>query len=173
MHNGNRYASIPIGLSVHLKETYQNMKTLFKKIKYDEHKWMVCGDLKVLSILLGQQGGYTKYPCFLCLWDSRAKNKHWICEQWPKRNEFTVGKKNILNESLVSPDKVLLPRLHIKLGLMKQYVKSLGNFKYICQKFSFFSDEKLKAGVFDGPKIRQLLEDKEFIETINPEEKNG
>ena len=65
LHNGNRYASIPIGHSVHLKETYQNM--LLTIIKYDEHKWMVCGDLKVLSILLGQQGVYTKYPCFLCL----------------------------------------------------------------------------------------------------------
>ena len=53
LHNGNRYASIPIGHSVHLKETYQNMKMLLTKIKYDEHKWMVCGDLKVLSILLG------------------------------------------------------------------------------------------------------------------------
>ena len=62
LHNGNKYASIPIGHSVHLKETYQNMKMLLTKIKYDEHKWMVCGDLKVLSILLGQQEGYTKYP---------------------------------------------------------------------------------------------------------------
>ena len=123
-HNGNRYAAIPIGHCVHLKETYQNMKMLLTKIKYDEHKWMVCGDLKVLSILLGQQGGYTKYPCFLCLWDSRVKNEHWIREQWPKRNEYTVGEKNILNESLVSPDKELLPPLHIKLRLMKQYVKS-------------------------------------------------
>ena len=38
---------------------------------------------------------------------------------------------------------------------MKQYVKSLDKggecFKYICQKFSFLSHEKLKAGVFDGP----------------------
>ena len=25
LHNGNRYASIPIGQSVHLKETYKNM----------------------------------------------------------------------------------------------------------------------------------------------------
>ena len=87
----------------------------------------------------------------LCLWDSRAKNEHWIREQWPKRNECTVGEKNILNQSLVSPDKVLLPPLHIKLGLMKQYVKSLDKggecFKYICQKFSFLSHEKIKAGV--------------------------
>ena len=77
---------------------------------------MVCGDLKVLSMLLGQQGGYAKYPCSLCLWDSRAKNERWIREQWPKRNEFTVGEKNILNQSLVSPDKVILPLLQFKLG---------------------------------------------------------
>ena len=73
--SGNRYASIPIGHSIHLKETYENMKMLPTKIKYDEHKWMLCGDLKVLSMLLGQQRGYTKYPCFLCLWDSRVKNE--------------------------------------------------------------------------------------------------
>ena len=127
--------------------------------------------------IVGSTRGYTKYPCFLCLWDSRAKNEHWIREQWPKRHEFTVGEKNICNESLVFPDKVILPPLHIKLGLMKQYIKSLDKggvcFKYICQKFSFLSYEKIKAGVFDGPKIRQLLKDKQFIETMSPEEKNG
>ena len=37
LHNGNRYASIPIGHSVHLKETDENMKMLQTKIKY-EHK---------------------------------------------------------------------------------------------------------------------------------------
>ena len=95
---------------------------------------------------------------FLCLWDCRAKNEHWIREQWLKGNEFTVGEKNIRNESLVSHNKVILPPLHIKLGLMKQYVKSLDKggecFKCICQKFSFLSYEKIKAGVFDEPKIR-------------------
>ena len=128
-------------------------------------------------MLLGQQRGYTKYPCFLCLWDSRAKNEHWIREQWPKRNEFTVGEKNIRNESLVPPDKVILLLFYIKLALMKQYVKSLDKggecFKYIFQKFSFLSYEKIKASVFDGPKILQLLKDKQFIETMSPEEKNG
>ena len=113
----------------------------------------------------------------MCLWDSRAKNEHWIREQWSKRNEFTIGEKNIRNKSLVPPDKVILPPLHIKLGLMKQYVKSLDKggecLKYICQKFLFLSYEKIKAGVFNGPKIRQLLKDKEFIETMSPEEKNN
>ena len=98
------------------------------------------GYLKILCMLLGQQVGYTKYPCFLCLWDSKAKTKHWEQGQWPKRNEFTPGEKNILNQALVDPSKVLLPPLHIKLGLMKQYVKSLNKhgtcFGYICQKIS-------------------------------------
>ena len=81
--------------------------------------------LESFKHVVGSTKGYTKNPCFLCLWDSRAKNEHWIREQWPKRNELTVGEKNILNQSLVSPDKVLLPPLHIKLDLMKDYVKSL------------------------------------------------
>ena len=31
----------------------------------------------------------------------------------------------------------------------------------------------MKVGVFNGPKIQQLLKDKEFIETMSPKEKNG
>ena len=66
LHNGNKLASVPIGHSIQMKETYENMKSILDKIKYAEHEWVICGDLKVLSILLGQQGGNTKYPCILC-----------------------------------------------------------------------------------------------------------
>ena len=38
LHNGNRYASMPIGHFIHLKKIYENMKMLSTKIKYDEHK---------------------------------------------------------------------------------------------------------------------------------------
>ena len=69
LHNGNRYASIPIGHSVHLAETYQNKKMSLTKIKYDEHKWMVCGDLKVLSILLDQQGAIPNTLAF-CVYET-------------------------------------------------------------------------------------------------------
>jgi len=96
LHNGNRYASVPIGHSVHLKETYKNMKTLITKIKYVDHNWLICGDLKVLCMLLGQQGGYNKYPCFSCLWDSRAKTKHWEQEQWPKKKNLHLERKTFL-----------------------------------------------------------------------------
>jgi hypothetical protein len=36
---------------------------------------MICGDLKALSMLPGQHFGYTKYPCFMCEWDSLQSKK--------------------------------------------------------------------------------------------------
>ncbi|EZA60811.1 hypothetical protein X777_13644 [Ooceraea biroi] len=77
LHNGGRYACVPIAHSVHLKESYENVEILLKAIEYNKHKWQVCGDLKIVSMVLGQQSGFTKYPCFFCEWDSRAKCKHW------------------------------------------------------------------------------------------------
>ena len=55
LSNGNQYASVPIGHSVLLKESYNAMKMVLTKIKYSEHDWKICGDLKMICILLGQQ----------------------------------------------------------------------------------------------------------------------
>jgi len=79
----------------------------------------------MVNFPLGQQSGYTKYPCFICLWDSRAYHEHWIRKEWPLRKDMVVGQHNIVNECLVDRDKIILPPLHIKLGLMKQFVKAL------------------------------------------------
>ena len=67
LHNGNRFASIPIAHSTKLKEEYDNIKTLLQRTCYEEHQWSICVDLKMMNFLLGQQTGYTKYPCFMCL----------------------------------------------------------------------------------------------------------
>ena len=40
-------------------------------------------------------------------------------------------------------------------------------FLYLCQAFPGLSIEKLKAGVFDGPQIRQLIKDTEFENSMN------
>jgi hypothetical protein len=84
---------------------------------------------------------------------------------------MTVGGANIINVPLVDREKIILPPLHIKLGLMKQFVKALdkdGNcFKYICRSFPGLSMEKLKAGIFDGPKIRKLIKDSNFKKYMN------
>jgi hypothetical protein len=96
-----------------------------KKIKYHEHEWQICCDLKVIGLLLGQQRGYTKYPYFLCEWDSRATDKHWDIVHWPERRQLQTGSKNVSNVSLVDRENILLPPLHINLGMMKQFVKAL------------------------------------------------
>jgi uncharacterized membrane protein len=54
------YASLPIGHSVHLKESYENLELVLTNIGYTAHDWMICGNLKVLCMLLGQQAVYTK-----------------------------------------------------------------------------------------------------------------
>jgi len=63
LHNGNTLPSIPVGHSVHNKESYENMKILMEAINYDKFKWQICGDLKVVALLLGLQQGFTKYSC--------------------------------------------------------------------------------------------------------------
>jgi hypothetical protein len=63
------------------------MKNLLDKINYNKHCWNVCGDLKVIAILLGMQLGYTKYCCFICQWDSRAQGQALLGETWKKTSE--------------------------------------------------------------------------------------
>jgi len=101
LHDGNRFPSVPLAHAANMKESYESMKLLSGKIKYDELKWKLCGDLKVVALLLGMQLGYTKYCCFLCEWDSRNKKNHYVNKLWPKRTSLTPGEKNIVNPPLV------------------------------------------------------------------------
>ena len=61
----------------------------------------------MVNFLLGQQSGYTKFPCFICLCDSRAGDKHWGQKNWPKRIELNVGAKNIITKPLVQREKIV------------------------------------------------------------------
>jgi hypothetical protein len=69
------------------------MKLLLEKIHYEKYEWNICGDLKVIALLLGLQLGCTKYCCFLCEWNSRDRKKHYIQKQWPKRDSLIPGNK--------------------------------------------------------------------------------
>jgi len=93
LHNGNAFRSIPLGHSTTLKEKYNEIKSVLEKISYYEHNWIICVDLKMVGFLLGLQCGYTKSPCFLCLWDSRARAQHWIKQDWHVREELVPGEK--------------------------------------------------------------------------------
>ena len=83
-------------------EAYSNIKTVLQKLDYDSHQWLICVDLKMVNFLLGQQSGFTKYPCFICLWDSRARDDHWVKKEWPPRDSMRVGEANVINEPLVA-----------------------------------------------------------------------
>ena len=112
---------------------------------------------------------------FLCLWDSRDRQSHYVKEIWLTRADFEPGSKNIIRPPFIDPTKYLLSPLHIKLGLAKQYVKALNKdgdcFEYLGEKFPAISDAKLKEGIFDGPQIRALFEDKNFMTKMTVNEK--
>src|SRR5271157_3671570 len=84
LHNGNQYPSLLVAHSVHLKEDYTSAKMLLSALKYNDHGWEVIGDFKMVSFLMGLQGGFTKFPCFLCLWDSRDTEAHYRRRDWPQ-----------------------------------------------------------------------------------------
>ena len=124
LHNGNTLPSIPVGHSVHNKEPYENMKILMEAISYDKFKRPICGELKVIALLLGLQG-FTKYCCFICEWDSRNWSLHYSRKYWPVRKSLEPGIINVENQPLVELSKILLPSMHLKLGLMKNFVKAM------------------------------------------------
>ncbi|UYV65021.1 hypothetical protein LAZ67_3002849 [Cordylochernes scorpioides] len=113
LHNGNKFPLVLIADASNMKETYENMKLLLKKIEYERY-----------------------------------------------------GHKNILNSPLIDSENIYLPPLHIKLGLMKNFVKAMdrkaSGFAYLKQKCSSISDAKIKEGIFVGPQIRELLQDGNF-----------
>lgn len=173
--NGNEKPSIPLAHSVDLRESHDNLKAILQVIKYDTYQWQICCDLKVNAMLMGMQGGYTKYMCFLCLWDSRADAQHYKKKHWPQRLMFLPGEANVEKVPLVDPNKIILPPLHIKLGLIKNFVKKLkpesSAVLYLKEKFPRLSEAKIKEGVFIGPQIKKLMQDSDFEKSLEKVEK--
>jgi len=78
---------------------------------------------------------------------------------------------------LLLPEKIYLPLLHIKLGLIKNFVNCMDKtgrgFENVRNKFPNVSDAKIKEGIFIGPQIRELMQDKQFDEDLNETERNA
>ncbi|GBM85894.1 hypothetical protein AVEN_144321-1 [Araneus ventricosus] len=95
-----------------------------------------------------------------------TEKKYYIKKVWPKRQFLKPGVENEENEPLVASEKIPLPPLHIKLGLMKNFVKAMDcggrGFQYLCLKFPKVSETKIKEGIFVGPQFRQLMKDPVF-----------
>ena len=177
LHNGNKVGSVPVGFSVKLTECYKDIKFVLESLQYSQHNRKICGNLKVISVILGLQAGYTKHTCSLCLWDSRADNLHCTQISWLSRTNFTPGLQNVKSACLVDPQNILLLPLHSKLGLMKNYIKALDKdgptFRFLQKKFPRISEAKLQAGVFDGPQIRELTKEESFTGHMSAVEKRA
>lgn len=132
-------------------------------------------DLKVANILLGLTGGYSLKPCHLCEFNSRDDKNHYKVS-YSRRVAYVPGKDNVKYQPLIDPASIIIPPLHVKLGLFKNLIKSLGQkpIEYLKQKlFKNLSDAKIEEGVLDGPDIRKLVADREFPKSLNRKEKRA
>jgi hypothetical protein len=97
-------------------------------------------------------------------------------KDWPHRKSLKVG-ENVQHLALAEWHKILLPSLHIKLGLMKNFVKAMdwtgSAFKYLAEKFPRLSEAKIKEGVYVGPEIRKLFRDAMFNILLQGDEKKA
>ena len=88
-------------------------------------------------------------------------------------NITDAREKNVVNPPLVLPEKIL----HLKLGLMKNFVKGMDKtghgFEYVRNKFPNVGDAKIMEGIFIGPQIKELMQDKQFDEDLNETERNA
>jgi hypothetical protein len=84
---------------------------------------------------------------------------------------------NVIHEASVPKENILLPPLHIKLGLLKQFVKALNPnsaaLRHIRKMFPHLSDAKVKAVLFTGPQIRVMFASRDVEQTVTVVERNA
>lgn len=115
------YSSLPMSHSSAAQRGIQQWENFAEslEIRRVQLGGEVVGNFKLVAFLMGLQGDFIKFPCYLCLWNNRATIEHYQRQDWPQQTEFSVGKKNIKWEPLLHPQEILFPPLHIKLYNMK------------------------------------------------------
>jgi hypothetical protein len=98
-----------------------------------------------------------------------GRAEHEVCTGCRNSPPRITRSRNIICESLVDKNKVVLPPLNLRLCLKKQFTKALEKvgdyFKCICNKFPDLTCEKGKEGFLMGAQIRKLSSDEQFEET--------
>ncbi|UYV79931.1 K02A2.6-like [Cordylochernes scorpioides] len=106
--------------------------------------------------------------------DGRNLKSHVLSEPYLLTNGYLndlARLKNFAHFPLIKSENIYLPPLHIKLGLMKNFVKAMNpnaaGFAYLKQKFPSISDAKIEEGIFVGPQIQKLLQDGNFENSLD------
>jgi len=75
LHNGNRFPSVTLAYAANMKESYESLKLLLGKIKYDEFKWKLHGDIKVVVLLLTECSSSTQNAAVSCASGTAEKRR--------------------------------------------------------------------------------------------------
>ena len=51
-------------------------------IHSSNRNWDIRGECEMTELLVGLQGGHTKYSCFLCLWNNSADEQHYLVKEF-------------------------------------------------------------------------------------------
>lgn len=152
-HITNKKPAVPVAYSTQLKESWNTLYDILQAIKYEDHKWKICSDLKVVNMLQGLKMGFPKYFCYLCCWNTRNKDVDHYTHQWDSRtlNEKTANLGLIEEPMIENPEDILLPPLHLKLGILKKFLAIVVKnndeiFKCLKTIFPKLSNGKILAG---------------------------
>jgi hypothetical protein len=93
------------------------------------------------------------------------------CEELAHRDDVVPIILNFKNSPLLNTEKVLLPQLHKRVGVMKKFLEVLGkggeDFLYLGIKFPNRSGNKVKQYNFAGSQIRNVMMDENFERNFN------
>jgi hypothetical protein len=102
---------------------------------------------------------------------------HYKKRDWPSWQSLEPGTKNVLHLPLVESSNILLPPLHIKVGVMKNFVKVMDQtgpaFTHLTEKFPGISAAKTKSCVFVSPQIRKIFRDKQLHRILSCNERRA
>jgi hypothetical protein len=114
------------------------------------------GNLRRVHFYSTAHGIYSYNVLLVFLVVGHSSNRKTL--HWPAREDFFLGKHTVKKVPFVNPRKVLLPSLHIKLWLMKDFVKALhvsGGFLYLQSMFLNIID--LSANKLEKIRLKRIL----------------
>lgn len=80
--------------------------------------------------------------------NSRADKQHHGQHKRPTRSTFPPGSHNVTPDSLINQERILLPSLNVKFGIMETLDKESLAFVFLKQKFPRVSEAKVTTGIF-------------------------
>lgn len=75
---------------VDIEAIHESTSLIQCAVSSNTDKWLICGDLKVIELLLGLQIGM-KFCCFLCFWNTRTTQSCYQVQEWPLKDQFIPG----------------------------------------------------------------------------------